>query len=573
MDFFNNSFRNQIILISLVVLAVLATVFTEHSSIFLVAVHWILITGILYFIISNYLSGQSNSDEETYEHIESKNVAPEEDHKNPRQMYAKWLESVENTILSMNKNFKVGIYFLNPESDLFILQNDSRQLFLKSIQDNHELLASIMASEKSLKYIENENRDSWEGLFEKKSWRGSESFLGSQILLHNVPQGCILVYSDHFSTFDNRDHQILASVCKSFELGLSNMEEVESLEMLHHYSQRIFNLYHSISHATPLDDVLKNFGDVCNQLFVYDAFTISLKMATEKNPVVYYSLGENSDAWQGLSFSVHDSVHGYSILTNEKMASRNWSHDFPDFTRFGKGNESSKDYQSVISVPISLHQHGKGSIVLEKKSKDGFTKTDLQLLELFAQTIGSILTWIYQYKSTHDDAVFDYLTGLLDRKAFLDRFKQEIQRAIRFQQNLVLLMLDLDKFKKINDTHGHLYGDYMLQTVSKLIQKSVRDIDVVGRYGGEEFIVILVNTSKQLAEQVGRRIIHSISTYNFEEHGVESRITISGGMAQFPSDSDEQRALIKLADEALYAAKNMGGNRVILHEETIKKNE
>jgi len=547
------------------VIALFAAIFDQQESSVSFIIHWVLVIGLLFSLIIHYWS--DNIKDEDFDEIIIENTADDQsaDYDNSQQLYSKWLLNIEKMITTLNKDYQVGIYFLDPASGNMVKQNDSNALFLSTISSDHEIISKILSSNKSEKFQENESRDQWEGILEKQTWRGSECILGQNFLYHDAPYGCIMIYVDHFTKIEDRDDNILSQIGKTFELGLTQMEEVESVEALHHYSQRVFSLYHKINHDTSLDDVFHQFGEVCNQLFKFDAFTISIKMPSDKRPIVYYSMGENSESWQGLNFDLQQTIHGYSIFQEDKLITKNWQHDFSEYSRFGRDDQKDMEYLSVLSVPIVLHQHGIGSVVLEKKTNVGYTTIDLQLLEMFGETIGSILTWIYQYKSTHNEASFDFLTGLLNRKAFLDRFIQEIQRAVRFQQNLVLLVLDLDKFKNINDTFGHLYGDYMLQTVSKLIQKSVRDIDVVGRYGGEEFIVILVNTSKSLAEQVGKRIVHSISTYEFEEHGVKSGITISGGMAQFPGDSEEKRALVKLADEALYDAKSQGGNRVILH--------
>jgi len=114
------------------------------------------------------------------------------------------------------------------------------------------------------------------------------------------------------------------------------------------------------------------------------------------------------------------------------------------------------------------------------------------------------------YKS----AIHDGLTDLLNHKAYQERFVEELSRAKRFKQNLVLLILDLDKFKRINDTYGHLYGDYVLKDVAKILKESVRNIDICARYGGEEFAIVLVNTDIEYARPVAERIIEKVAEYH-----------------------------------------------------------
>jgi len=146
----------------------------------------------------------------------------------------------------------------------------------------------------------------------------------------------------------------------------------------------------------------------------------------------------------------------------------------------------------------------------------------------------------------------------------MERFDEEINRASRYQEHLVLLMLDLDKFKRVNDSYGHLYGDYVLEQTAQSLRMSVRNIDLVARYGGEEFAIILVNAFKAGVLQTAKRIINNVANHEFNKEGISVRITISAGAAEFPSEGTTIRELIAKADEAMYEVKRRGGNDVSL---------
>ncbi|MEC7821809.1 MAG: GGDEF domain-containing protein, partial [Candidatus Neomarinimicrobiota bacterium] len=118
-----------------------------------------------------------------------------------------------------------------------------------------------------------------------------------------------------------------------------------------------------------------------------------------------------------------------------------------------------------------------------------------------------------------------------------------------------------------NDTYGHLYGDFVLVEVSKIISENVRTIDVVGRYGGEEFSVLLVNTNIEECRPMAQRIVDKIAQNTFLKDGIASNITISAGMAGFPSHSDQIKGLIDQADKAMYVTKANGGNGVTIFDE------
>ncbi len=160
-------------------------------------------------------------------------------------------------------------------------------------------------------------------------------------------------------------------------------------------------------------------------------------------------------------------------------------------------------------------------------------------------------------------AITDPLTGLYNRRHFLQIFEQEISRSVRYKEPLSLLMFDLDHFKDINDTYGHIAGDYALQEIARLLKNNLRNCDLVGRYGGEEFIILLPGSDKEAAYRTADRIRAQLSSrvFHFEED--DFHITTSIGVAELNEVAPGALApLIKAADNALYRAKSLGRNRV-----------
>ena len=175
----------------------------------------------------------------------------------------------------------------------------------------------------------------------------------------------------------------------------------------------------------------------------------------------------------------------------------------------------------------------------------------------------SFIIWnriMKSYDSIMQNSMLDGMTGLFTHKLFMERLDSELGRANRHKENLTLLFLDLDKFKRINDTYGHLFGDLVIKDTANIIKNNVRTHDVVARYGGEEYAVILVNTNKEDCMKTVKRIRENVENHIYTNNEVSERITISIGMAQFPEDSDEARGLIRFADERMYEAKKLGGN-------------
>jgi len=160
----------------------------------------------------------------------------------------------------------------------------------------------------------------------------------------------------------------------------------------------------------------------------------------------------------------------------------------------------------------------------------------------------------------------DGLTGLYNHRYFHEQLAQDFLRARRYHENLSCILLDIDFFKKFNDTHGHQTGDVVLRTLGRVIQESIRDSDLAARYGGEEFALILYHTNAQGGFEVADRLRRTVEENQIHEKGVALRVTISVGIATFPDEKiGDAKTLIECADKALYQAKENGRNRVESH--------
>lgn len=161
----------------------------------------------------------------------------------------------------------------------------------------------------------------------------------------------------------------------------------------------------------------------------------------------------------------------------------------------------------------------------------------------------------------------DGLTGLYNHRHFQEQISREFARAKRYKQPLTLVMFDIDHFKRFNDTYGHQTGDFILETMGRLIIGSIRDSDIAARYGGEEFAIILAHTSAEGAHDAAERIRGTVERSDFRKNGDSFHITISVGAASLPHEEiQEPNQLIECADKALYTAKQNGRNRVECHE-------
>ena len=222
------------------------------------------------------------------------------------------------------------------------------------------------------------------------------------------------------------------------------------------------------------------------------------------------------------------------------------------------------DMKSKIIIPLVFDKKLIGGICFYTRSDTdyaSFRYFDIMISELLA-----IFKMKYQYTEKEFMSVLDGLTGLYNRRQFELGLEQEFNRTKRHPADFSLAILDIDFFKKVNDTYGHQYGDYVLKTVANLMKNSFRKTDLLYRYGGEELIMIMPETNIEGATIPVQRLRRAIEEYSFDYNGVKAKVTASIGLTQNYGEFKTAADVLKSADEALYKAKESGRNRVIIHE-------
>ena len=223
------------------------------------------------------------------------------------------------------------------------------------------------------------------------------------------------------------------------------------------------------------------------------------------------------------------------------------------------------DLKSKIIIPLIFDKKLIGGICFyTRQNMDyaSFRYFDIMISELLA-----IFKMKYQYTEKEFMSVLDGLTGLYNRRQFEIGLEQEYNRTKRHPSDFSLAILDIDFFKKVNDTYGHQYGDYVLKTVANLMKQAFRKTDLLYRYGGEELIMIMPETNIEDAIIPVQRLRRMIEEYDFDYNGVKTKVTASIGLTMNYPEFNSPAELLKSADEALYKAKESGRNRVVLHEQ------
>lgn len=282
--------------------------------------------------------------------------------------------------------------------------------------------------------------------------------------------------------------------------------------------------------------------------------------------IVKMATGASSKIIKQFKIKKGDGLAGLVAETGQPILVR----DIKSDTRIKQKKRSRYKTDSFVILPLKVNNRTVGVInIADKVTGEIFNEEDLKLLTSFATQASIAIERSELYEKTEKlkkVSITDYLTNLVNRRYFQRRLREEINRANRHQLPLSLMMIDVDDFKYYNDRHGHLAGDEVLKIIGQILLGTVRNIDVVARFGGEEFAVISPQTPKEEASILAERIRAEVHDFYFM-HGdfqPQGRLTISVGLATYPEDAKDLENLINSADKALYKAKMNEKNKVII---------
>ncbi|MGE0268353.1 MAG: diguanylate cyclase [Candidatus Omnitrophota bacterium] len=220
----------------------------------------------------------------------------------------------------------------------------------------------------------------------------------------------------------------------------------------------------------------------------------------------------------------------------------------------------------LVVMPLKAKDTVNGIIVADNLyTPKSISEDDLRMFMMLSNQAGLAIENSQLYEKIKHKSYTDSLTDVFNHGFFQDKLNESINSATKTNQNLSLMILDIDDFKRLNDEFGHQTGDLVLKIVASILKNSSREKDYVCRYGGEEFAIILTDTNKKQAYTIAERIRNNIESYKFENLPHNYKITVSIGLSSYPEDEDNKTALIALADKAMYVAKFSGKNRTCVH--------
>jgi len=318
----------------------------------------------------------------------------------------------------------------------------------------------------------------------------------------------------------------------------------------------------ALTSSLQLDQVLRTIMEKIDEFLRPDNW--SLLLLDEAKQELYFELavGKASQALKDVRIKLGQGIAGWVAQHGEVVI-------VPDTTKdtrfFGKVDEKTKmETRSIVAVPVRFRDNCLGVIeLINCVGVDGFDPRDLKLLEALSDFAAIALENARHVKRIHELTIKDDCTSLYNARHMGFILDTEIYRSQRYNYEFSIVFIDLDHFKMVNDTHGHLVGSRLLAEMGEALKTNCRLIDFAFRYGGDEFVILLPQTSKENAINVARRLHKLIrETVWLKNEGLDIKITPSVGLAAYPIDSKTKEGLLHLADEAMYLVKNTNRDSV-----------
>src|SRR5437660_2052878 len=274
-----------------------------------------------------------------------------------------------------------------------------------------------------------------------------------------------------------------------------------------------------------------------------------------------HAVGDHADLFERRRMSVGDGISGWVIANARSMCNSS-----PELDLVGLPDDISKSYRGVLVSPLIREDGAFGAITLYSKGRTSYTTEHVRLLESVAQHAASALNSAITFEKTKESALTDPLTELPNARGFYMMLEQRLAECQRLnKESLALISMDVDDFKKINDQWGHATGDRLLANVARVIRKELRQMDILSRYAGDEFVAIMPMASQAMSEGVAERIRTAVAKHQFSVRtGKSIEVSISTGTACFPNDGETTEELLTTAARNMQQDKHSRKNLINL---------
>jgi diguanylate cyclase (GGDEF)-like protein len=380
-------------------------------------------------------------------------------------------------------------------------------------------------------------------------------FCGVPLVLYDRAIGAMAVHSPQERVFDEAHLELMRVLASQAGVAIENARLFSEEQKKSRHLNLINNISrHAITTLNP-DELLTEIVNQMEGGLSYDHIGIAMLDYSSKEVVIQAEAGKRREAL-GRRIALGEGLLGQVARTGQVAIVRGTSGSGPRPVLLTS--------KAAIAFPVVYGDQLMGVLYVETAESWDFAEEEIQLLRTLADLVAGALHNAMTFQKAQEQAITDGLTGLKTHRFFMEALAAEWKRATRAGRHFSLVLIDLDRFKFVNDFHGHLAGDAVLQRIARVLEQNCRRSDVVSRYGGDEFVIMMPETNVEQAVQLAGKLRACVEADPLLH---DKNITGSFGLATFPVHGSTPQELIQVADSAMYISKHHGGNRVSTPEQ------
>ncbi len=377
-------------------------------------------------------------------------------------------------------------------------------------------------------------------------------------------QGLLVVDSENMRAFTDEHKELMYRFTQIASAMITSAKLTYQMNKVAIQADLQYEIAKKLSESLKVEEVIDVLTQSLMRTFEHDRLVIIAYNSASAKGAVWRIIGDPGIIAEGMEFDIHDdrSLYGSVFRNRRSVVSQGFRLE-KSFVRFDRDEPPEARPQDILIAPIHDDRQSVWAVVGLESNRGGvYSQPELQLLKTIMANVTTALTKARMYTEMEKLATIDGLTQIANHRKFQDIMTMEMERSQRYNTPLTLLLMDIDHFKKFNDTYGHPVGDLVLQMVAKALQGSIRNTDYCARYGGEEFVVVLIQADEAQSHILAERIRKAVESLQIQNDGKILRVTVSIGSATYPFDAGSKQELIDNSDKAMYASKQGGRNRV-----------
>jgi diguanylate cyclase (GGDEF)-like protein len=437
---------------------------------------------------------------------------------------------------------------------------DSDNITRNPLSKDEGIIAAVLSNGKPLR-IRSFRPDYPELTYYSKRPKVTD-FVGVPIIEGQSVRGVLCADRDNGVAFDEKHIKILEASVESILNIVANERVFTQLQKSKSEQTKLLAASEALSKTLAEKDVVKASIDAARQIVGFDLALVALADSKGKQ-VIIEAVGPGANELKESPVSSSSSLAAAALKNRHFLPYRGTLDPRQQVVISKKTQKYFTKMRSAMVLPLFFGETPLGTLTLAAEADAAFGEEIRTTLQVMTNQLGTSLQNARMVRRLEELATTDGLTGLPNRRILQEELEKKLASAIRFESELSVILCDVDKFKRVNDIYGHPVGDIVLKGVADTLTRNVvRDTDMPSRYGGEEFAILCEGTGTKGAAQLADRIRRDLQRQIYHTDQGELRVTISMGVATYPSHASTKEELVEHADNALYAAKENGRNQV-----------